>query len=172
MLTQTEAEAKRAGAAWAELNDGQPIPDLAEKSAELRQFGEQAKTLVLARPCFTDAKGREWNLTITVACLPFLRERGIALVGNVAADIGSITELATSAPERLIECIATCAKEFNERNLSPEDFAAGFDGEALDCASRAMMFARINFVPDALARLEYVVRLNEIIQAEQSRHGD
>jgi hypothetical protein len=102
---------------------------------------------------FTDNKGRKWRLTITAHSAKFLRERGLNLswkdaVQSAAKDWTVITGFAAESPEQIVTLAAhLAAEQIRERGVSPEDFAAGFDGATLEAAYYALMHARANWVP-------------------------
>jgi hypothetical protein len=102
---------------------------------------------------FTDNKGRKWKLSITAHSAKFLRERGLNLswkdpVASAAADWTVITAFAADAPEQIVTLAAhLAAEQIRERDVSPEDFAAGFDGATLEAAYYALMHARAEWVP-------------------------
>jgi hypothetical protein len=103
---------------------------------------------------FTDALGREWQLRITVADLPVLRELG--LMHDPLKAIEWIAKASFSEPEKLV----VAAYRVGRADCAPEAFAAGFDGAALMRLVSALSHAVIDFFPDPTVAAELRSILN------------
>lgn len=130
-------------------------------------------------PKFVDCEKREWELRLTLGLLPKLRDAGFDIKSK-PAEPGGIGSLADD-PERFGRVLFTlCEAQAKEKGISPEQFADGFDGEAIYAATVALWDAIVRFtqppsiaaevhraMPGALAREEakVVARLQTAMSA-------
>lgn len=99
---------------------------------------------------FTDANGRDWQVTLTVGLLRPLRELGFGLDELKGTTVGG---LAFAEPEKLVEVAwLLCEAQADKAGVTPEQFGAGFDGDTLDRFADAFMGAVLLFFP-SLRRL-------------------
>ncbi len=92
---------------------------------------------------FTDCLGREWELRITRAHIPKLREAGFDLNATVK-DPNKLDVLAD--PELMGKVLwLLCEQQADQRKLTPEQFAEGFDGAAWFAAQDAFGAAYFDF---------------------------
>ena len=96
---------------------------------------------------FTDGRGREWSLGFTLGDFPRLRAAGIDL-GAALKDGEAMAGLLFADPERLGRFAwLMVEKQAAERDVTPEGFADGFDGPALERLGEAVMEAVADFFP-------------------------
>lgn len=99
---------------------------------------------------FTDATGREWAVGLTVGLLRPLRGIGFGLDELKGTAVGT---LAYAEPEKLVELAwLLCEPQADKAGVTPEQFGAAFDGDALDNFADAFMEAVLSFFP-SLRRL-------------------
>ncbi len=88
---------------------------------------------------FTDCKGRDWELRLTLGLVKPLREAGF----NVA-DAASFARL--DDPDLIGRVLwILCEDRATDRGLSPEEFVKGFDGPAIFGAIDALQDAYCDF---------------------------
>lgn len=98
-------------------------------------------------PTFTDKAGRGWAVDLTVGHLPRLRELGFEL-GKILAQPDKLGDLLVADPEKLVAAVWLLAEEQADKaGVTPEQFAAGFDGPALERAVEALIGAAVDFFP-------------------------
>ena len=101
---------------------------------------------------FKDSAGRTWTLRITVADLDPLRRLAQLDLGKVGTD-GMRSILSRCAdliqePELLVRAVYhLCEESARQRQVTPEDFARGFDGDVLRNAGAALWGACVDFFP-------------------------
>lgn len=105
-------------------------------------------------PTFTDIAGRDWRITLTVDTVAHIRrETGVNLNDVFARDRDGQTPITRLAgdPEALVGVLfAACEKQIAELGLSPRDFSARFDGDALESATTALLEALCDYFPTRL----------------------
>lgn len=94
-------------------------------------------------PTFTDRHDREWKLTLTVADLKPLRDDLKFDVSGLAAG-DALGEVLFGDPEKLVGVLHLLAKP---TGVTPEEFAGGFDGPALERGGTALLEAFTDFFP-------------------------
>jgi hypothetical protein len=95
---------------------------------------------------FTDKAGRAWDLVIEVPHLRRLREE-FRFEPAKAFTENAMVELLTD-PERLVGVLYTvCEEQAEKAGVTPEQFARGFDGAAIDGAFKALIEAVADFSP-------------------------
>lgn len=92
---------------------------------------------------FTDRHGREWGLTLTVADLKPLRDDLKFDVTGLASG-EQIGRVLYGDPEGLVAVLHLLAKP---TGVTPDEFADGFDGPALERAGEALLEAFADFFP-------------------------
>jgi hypothetical protein len=94
---------------------------------------------------FQDAVGRNWRLAITVADLPRVRAAGFDL-SRVYRDEAGFAALLDLDPELLGRVLwSLCESQALAASVTPEEFAAGFDGPTLTQAVDALADAVLDF---------------------------
>ena len=107
---------------------------------------EQPATTPAADPCaFSDAKGRRWRLRITVAHLKPLKELGFN-PQQLAEGLERVGAIVFTDPEKLVTWVHLLAAVPPE--MTPEDFAEGFDGPTVEDAGYALVAAVLDFFPN------------------------
>lgn len=100
-------------------------------------------------PSFKDRNGREWKLSLTVGDLPALREMNFD--HNALATGNGLAALMFNEPEKLVTLCHLLAHE-QTKGVTAEEFAAGFDGPALEAAGFAVLEACVSFTrPSGIA---------------------
>jgi hypothetical protein len=92
---------------------------------------------------FEDRHGRAWKVTLTVADLKPLREE----LKFDLADLSNgrrLFEVMYGEPEKLVAALHLLAKP---TDVTPEDFAGGFDGPTLERGGTALLEAVADFFP-------------------------
>lgn len=99
---------------------------------------------------FTDLKGREWSITLTVSTIRRIKE----LAGVDLLDLASNPYLRMyENPVLLAEVLfAACKPDADLRNVAPEDFGDGLAGQPLEDATEALMREYADFFPHPAAR--------------------
>lgn len=97
-------------------------------------------------PSFTDANGREWNVSITVEELAAVKDAlDVHLTKLVDEDIAKLFALVADP----IECVnvlwVVCRSQAESRGIDQRQFARGFSGEAFEQAGRCLIRAVFNF---------------------------
>lgn len=101
---------------------------------------------------FTDSLGREWRLRITMADLKALKAAGLD-VAAVAGDPAALQAVAEDFEQYGRVLWELCSAQARAANVSPEDFARGFDGPALFAAAGAIEEAVWDFTrPPPIAK--------------------
>ena len=103
---------------------------------------------------FTDRDGRSWDLSLNVGLLARVRQTtGIELAKALKSE-QALAEAIFAEPEKLVEVLyVICEAQAQKAGISPEQFGYGFDGEALERATQAMLESIADFFPrSALAR--------------------
>ena len=100
---------------------------------------------------FTDKKGREWEVDITLAMVPELRPCGLDLAmfskEEEANKLASSLLDALTDPERLGKVLWTiCGEQSDSRGLDEKAFARGMNADALCAATDAVIFAAFDLV--------------------------
>ena len=94
---------------------------------------------------FKDTEGREWHVKITLGIARDLKDQ-------TEIDLLDGKALLTAAADPYVMgqvLWVVCQKQATSRNLSPEDFAAAFDGDVVTEATDALVEASIDFFPKA-----------------------
>ena len=102
---------------------------------------------------FKDAAGREWDLRFTVATFGVVRrELGINLGDLLKPDHGeALGDLFMEDPGKIGSLFwLLCEDQARAKDVGPEDFARGLDGDALWKAFDALLEARSDFSPPPL----------------------
>lgn len=94
-------------------------------------------------PRVRDSKNREWELRVTLGSLAPLREAGFD-VSDAVSDPKSITRLRDLDLFGRVLWIL-CSEQAAARSISPEEFAAGFDGPTIFAAADALGEALLDF---------------------------
>ncbi len=95
---------------------------------------------------FKDRFGRDWSVGFTIGSVPRLRKAGLDL-GARAKDPMSLAAV-IGDPEGFGQVLWTlCEQEATGRNISPEEFVEGIDGNAFYAAVSAIEEALIDFFP-------------------------
>jgi len=99
------------------------------------------------------AGGRSWKIHLNIGLLGTIkRDAGIDLAGMLASG-EKFAAIVTCDPEILGQILfLVCESEIAAAGLSPEQFASGIDGDALDEAIEALIEAAIDFFPKARGR--------------------
>lgn len=94
---------------------------------------------------FIDSAGREWAVTIDVTVRSrVLKDTDFDLFSVL--EEGAIDKL--NDPVTLVAVVhSLCADDVAKLNLTPEQFARGMTGDALDAAAEALMGAIADFFP-------------------------
>ena len=99
-------------------------------------------------PKFTDCKGREWTVAITVADLGRVRTDAKFDLGSALKSSEGFADLLFAEPEKLVTILWVLVEsEAKGRNVSPEEFAAGFDGPTVEAGAEALAEAVLDFFP-------------------------
>jgi len=94
---------------------------------------------------FRDSAGRQWRLSFTVGDLPRLRAAGFDLGELLKTDAG-FAEFLFTDPERLGRVLWTLVEaQAAAVAVSPEQFAAAMDNDALDAACEALIGYVVDF---------------------------
>lgn len=94
-------------------------------------------------PQFADRHGRAWTPTVTVADLKPLREE-LKFDPAGLSDGRRLFEVLYAEPEKLVAVLHLLARP---KGVSPEEFADGFDGPALERGGVALLEAFADFFP-------------------------
>lgn len=102
---------------------------------------------------FTDRAERAWTLGFTLGDFPRFKAEGVDLNAILKSGEG-MADLLFGDPERLGRFAwLLCEGQAAERGVTPEDFAGGFDGPALESLGEAVAEAVADFFPrSAVAR--------------------
>lgn len=96
---------------------------------------------------YADRHGREWAISLTVGDFPRLKAAGVDL-GAVLRDGQALADLLFCDPERLGRAVWTlCETQAARAGVTPEQFADGLDGPALERLGEAMGEAIADFFP-------------------------
>lgn len=113
------------------------------------------------------AGGTEWDLTITVADLPSLKEVGFD-PGKLFDEKEGLAARMTVDPGIVVRVLyVLCEKQVKTRNLEPEDFARLFDGETFGRATEALTAEVAGFFPHSRAARVLSKRAADIFAAEE-----
>lgn len=97
---------------------------------------------------FVDALNREWELRITLADGKPLKDIGVDL-GAMSANSkgGGLIQVLALDPFRMGDVLGYLTRNQLEAKgvKNADDFAAGFDGEAIDRARKALLAAAVSF---------------------------
>lgn len=95
---------------------------------------------------FKDQAGKEWKISIDTGAVRMLRrELNVDLV-----DVPAFSELVGKDPVRLVEVLfQLCQDQASEAGISPDQFAKGFAGDALERGGEALMNELVDFFPSA-----------------------
>lgn len=97
---------------------------------------------------FRDGKGRDWDLRLTVGTLTEVREATGVRLGDAFRDEAALAGLLFADPEQLGRVLwVVCRERAEAAGVTPEDFAAGFDGPALERAVEAFLGSVADFFP-------------------------
>ena len=100
---------------------------------------------------FADAAGRKWSLSFTAADLTAIREGTGLTVGKMALD--KLAE-ELSDPEQLVAVLWVLVEDQAAKvGLTPEQFARGLDGDAMEAATLGFWRAWADFCPPHPRRL-------------------
>lgn len=94
-------------------------------------------------PKFKDCLGREWEIKLTLADLPRLREAGLNL--SMAIKDGSTLDVLDDLEKRGQILWLLCEKQAESKKIDEREFALGFDGPAQSDAIDAFLKAFVNF---------------------------
>ena len=105
---------------------------------------------------FKDKKNLEWRLVVNVAALKAVKSvcgvdlfNIISLKEGEKPDLSRLTALAED-PILLVDVLYTlCAKQIAERNMTPEEFAEGLNGDVLEKAFHSLIMETFDFFPEA-----------------------
>ena len=92
---------------------------------------------------FTDATGRSWEITINVATIK--RVRDVCGVDLLDLGDGGVMARLASDPVLLADVLFVVCDA--ERRGTPEDFAGGLAGDAIERATEAMVEELLEFFP-------------------------
>lgn len=97
---------------------------------------------------FTDAAGREWEVSLTVGDLADVRTAtGFDLSGALRSEEG-LVDLLFGDPARLVSVLwVLCEPAAVGTDVSPREFAHRFDGPTLEAAGEALLQAVADFFP-------------------------
>ena len=111
---------------------------------------------------FTDTEGRSWTVQVTVDAIRRVRDlTGVNLA--VEATGGDLFERLAADPVLLCDILYGLVKpEADKASVSDEDFGRAMAGDAIDCATEALLEELVAFFPQsqrqvlkkALAKLE------------------
>lgn len=119
---------------------------------------------------FKDRLDREWMVEVDNSMIADLREAGLDLAkfprddspDTVKAFAGELMGVLMD-PERLGDILSVlCQEQIKERQLDAREFARGFNAEALDAASRAVLLAageHVYFHPEMRKKLREMMPL-------------
>jgi hypothetical protein len=100
---------------------------------------------------FTDSAGRKWDVAVTAADLTACREEAGVALGRLPLD--KLAEELADA-EKLVAVLFVLVKDqIAKLGLTPEQFARGLDGDALEAATVAFWRAWADFSPRQTRRL-------------------
>lgn len=115
-------------------------------------------------PTFTDKAGRSWLVELTVADLPRLRALGFEL-GQILSAPERMGDLFLADPEKLVAAVwLLCEAQADTAGVTPEQFAAGFDGPGLERSVEALIGAAIDFFPRSRVATEMRGRLTTALE--------
>ena len=102
---------------------------------------------------FADNAGREWRLNVNVSTLTRVaNDTGIRLDKLFESKLSGLEQL-LSDPAKLVEVLwSLCETEAKRGEITPEQFGAGFAGDALESAANALIDEVILFFPSAPKR--------------------
>lgn len=93
---------------------------------------------------FRDAKDREWKIHLTVGTLGKVRRETGLEFGKAIADMDKLTDILFLDPENLVRVLyAICDPA--SKGIEPEEFAEGFDGQAIEQAVTALVASIADF---------------------------
>lgn len=105
---------------------------------------------------FRDRAGREWQLTLSVAAMRAVKmQTGFDLARMFTPE--AMTALADD-PGLMVDVLWVLVAEQRPKDMAEEDFAAVFDGDALEAAEEALTAAAIDFLPRSRRALMSSVR--------------
>lgn len=97
---------------------------------------------------FKDRLGREWALDLTVGDLPAIKDALGVDLGQALRTGEGMAEFLFADPSALVRVLWVLAEQqATAKDVSPESFARGFDGPALERASDTLMGAVADFFP-------------------------
>jgi hypothetical protein len=97
---------------------------------------------------FTDAKGRQWDLSLTVGMVRLVRERIKVDLGKVLADGQQLADLIVGEPEKFVDLLwVMCEQQAKEMTppVSDSDFGYGFGGPTIEAATDALIASIADF---------------------------
>lgn len=95
---------------------------------------------------FKDFLGREWSLRLTVGALGQVRRETGADLGQAMRSDQALADLLFGDPATLVSVLWVLVAD-QAREVTPESFANGFDGPALERATEALLAAVADFFP-------------------------
>jgi hypothetical protein len=95
---------------------------------------------------FTDTKGREWSVDITVAAVRRVRDATSILLTSMYENRCSLMEKLASDVVLLVDVLwATCKPQAAEAGITAEQFAEAMGGNSLASATEALVRATADF---------------------------
>ncbi len=95
---------------------------------------------------FNDNSGRTWTVTINVDAIK--RVKSLLDVNLLEAVEGKLLERFVSAPILLCDVIyCICKPEADAKEITDEDFGKAMAGDAIDCATTALLEELVDFFP-------------------------
>lgn len=97
---------------------------------------------------FKDCLGREWSLRITVGALGQVRREAGVDLGQAMRSDQALADLLFGDPATLVSVLwVLVSDQALGLEVSPDSFAHGFDGPALERATEALLAAVADFFP-------------------------
>ena len=95
---------------------------------------------------FTDNAGRAWSVEINVAALK--RVKGLTGVDLLEVLDGALIERLIRDPVLLCDVLyAACKPEADQRGVTDEEFGRAMAGDAIECATAALLDEIVSFCP-------------------------
>ena len=127
---------------------------------------------------FTDNRGEAWDIELNIGAAIRIKSRLEIDVenlvkfgpGNQPEDVSTLEKIASDSILLFNIIYTLCENQVKERKLTQEDFAARFDGNAIEAATDALLDEIVNF--SRPAKRKVLSKLRQISKDYQAKAGE
>lgn len=103
-------------------------------------------------PKFTDSKGTEWVVTLTVGMIEAIRDDADVNLDSIMTKPEALAETIFAAPKRIVQILwVVCREQAEKLGMDGRAFGFRFDRDTLDRAGEAFLEALVLFYPRSSA---------------------